>query len=742
MGQGMIVSTSASTATHRDDPWVLSADEPRTDRLYLANGYMSTALDFSSGMLFDSVLAPCYIRGVYTNGGSGGIDRLARIPCWNHFRYGHEAVLERYHRELNLREGIVRTRMTLREDRGPVELTQEMFVSRADQHQAAIRLTVVPSFDGEIEILAGIDAPISGDVHTLAVEGAPHALSLRSRVPPYDVEIAQALTFEIDGARVDVFTGQNSAAAGFALAAHAGESAIATQLVRVATSLEGDDFLEIACRRSDPYDQLREAHIAAWERLWQTDIEVEGDPEVQQFARAGLFYLWSTVREGDHWSIAPMGLSSNGYNGHIFWDAELWMYPTLLVTQPEMGRSCVAYRERTLPAARMRAASNGHRGAQFPWEGAFTGEEMTPHWAETRDFQLHITADVAIGQWWYYLVTRDEGWLRQHGFPVIRECAEHWVSRVEHNVDNDRYEVSDVVCADEYAAHVDNDAFTNAAVRKALRIAVRAAGLLGEPAPAEWSVIADKMYVPYDAQACRHVEFDGYDGQVTKQADVELLAFPLEEVTDRGQIERDLDYYGTVIDPHGPAMSFSVYAILSAQLGRPGDAYEYLKRSYIPNTRRPFWSFSETPTNNEFHFCTGVGGALQALLFGFTGLRLREAALVLGPILPEHWRALRLRNVCVLGARTDIEVEPHRTCVRRHGSGGDLMLALDWERREVTATRESGTEPMWIEFDGEEPIRMRSEKPVPFPREVSAGFRLRVRGAASEDLLHLVVQLP
>ncbi|HEX6508502.1 MAG TPA: glycosyl hydrolase family 65 protein, partial [Chloroflexota bacterium] len=688
--------------TERDDPWMLSAQEPRPDRLYLANGYMGTALDFSGSALFDSGLAPCYVRGVYTDGGSGGVDRLAVVPSWNHFRYGHPAVLEQYRRDLDLRHGILRTTMTLREDRGSVEIVQEMIVSRADRHQAAVQLTIRPSFQGNIEILAGFDVPVGGDVETLEITADPEMLAVYSKIRPYDVEVAQALMFEVDGAQVDVHSGQSHASATFTVAAVANRSFSATQLARLATTLECDDPRSIACSHPERYDQTRDAHVAAWESLWQTDIEIEADPEVQQFVRAGLYYLWSTLWEEDEWSIAPMGLSSNGYNGHIFWDAELWMYPSLLVTQPHMARSCVAYRERTLPAARVRAASNGHRGAQFPWEGGFTGEEMTPHWAETRDFQLHITADVAIGQWWYFLVTRDEGWLRHHGFPVIRECAEYWVSRVEHNAAANRYEVSNVVCADEYAAHVDNDAFTNASIRKALRIAVRAAAILGEPVSAEWSDIADAMYIPYDESTERHLEFDGYDGRVTKQADVELLAYPLEHTTDRAQIERDLDYYGTVIDPHGPAMSFSVYSILSSQLGRCSDAYEYLKRSYVPNTRRPFWAFSETPTNNEFHFCTGIGGALQALLYGFTGLRLREDHLALSPILPEHWRALRLRNIFVLGARTDIEIEPERTVVRRRLSKSTMSAELDWGRSEVTIELFDGAKGMQLRVeDGE-----------------------------------------
>jgi trehalose/maltose hydrolase-like predicted phosphorylase len=673
------------------DSWILTATEPTDGTVYLANGYLGTTLPWDAGLLAQSEPAPCYVRGLYVSGGTDGIDRLAHIPCWYHLRYGAPASVLAYRRDLDLRHGIVRTTITLREARGEVRIEHSILFSRTDRYLAAMQVTVTPEFDGEITFVTGLAPPGQGDSEVLEARPADGGIELRSRTRTYGIEIGQVLRIEEVG-----WTATDSVDGGVTrvlrAAGQAGEPLTLTQVVRTVSGLDEPHPLQSARQVGGTFERIRAAHEESWERLWQTDIEIDGDPQVQRFARAGLYYLWSTVGESDRWSIAPMGLSSNFYNGHIFWDAELWMYPPLLVTQPAMGYSCVAYRRHTLPAALARAAAGGYRGARFPWEAAFTGEEMTPFWADTRDFQLHITADVAIGQWWYYLTTRDPDWLRSEGFPVIRACAEYWASRVEHNAQHDRYELSDVVCADEYAAHVNNDAFTNAAVRAALLIAIRAAELVGEDAPPEWATIAQRMYVPYDPEQRRHLEFDGYDGRITKQADVELLAYPLEYVTDREQIARDLDYYATVIDPNGPAMSFSIYAILSAQLGRSGDAYEYLRRSYLPNTRSPFYAFSETPTNDEFLFCTGVGGALQALLFGFSGLRLHEGYFALDPLLPQHWRALRLRGLFLDGARTDIEILPESVTVRRHLGAGVVELRLDRRTGQVQVETE-GIEP-------------------------------------------------
>jgi trehalose/maltose hydrolase-like predicted phosphorylase len=758
------------------DPWTLTATEPRAELLYVANGYMSTVLNWDGGTLFESPACPCYVRGVYDRTGPGSIDRLAVLPCWSRLRYGAPTKLRHYERRLDLRHGLVHTCFALEETRGIVHLEQTLFASRADPNLAALCLAIRPEFDGDITILGGVEALGGGDFETLELGAEDGMIWLRLRSLAYGIEIMEAVSFQAPGWTCSESVGQTQVASALVTSGKAGQETTLAQMVRLVTTLESPNLAlghppgvegsregttprgypglplqirprgELVGALTPDYGRAKNDHERAWSRLWETDIEIEGDPEIQQFARAALFYLWSTVCGGDRWSIAPMGLSSNAYNGHIFWDAELWMYPSLLVTQPDMARSCVAYREQTLGPARARATSNGYRGAQFPWEGGYSGEEMTPPWWDTRDFQLHITADVAIAQWWYFINTQDVDWLRDHGFPVIRECAEFWASRVEYNAEHDRYEISDVVCADEYAAHVDNDAFTNAAVRIALLIGERAAQILGESAPADWRTIADKMYVPYDGERRIHLEFDGYDGQVTKQADVELLAFPLEYTIDPEQVARDLEFYGAVIDPNGPALSYSVYSILSAQLGREDAAYDYLRRSFVPNTRLPFWSFSETPTNNEFFFCTGAGGALQALLFGFTGLRLREGHFVLAPLLPRSWKALRLRNLYLLGARTDIEIEPGRAVVRRRLADGKAAIhicrmdgasfvAVDWQG-------DLGTKLVLELQDGVGRGRSQTVKPgerTPLSDTFESGIRLRLTRSSGDTVMDVLL---
>ena len=231
-------------------------------------------------------------------------------------------------------------------------------------------------------------------------------------------------------------------------------------------------------------ERLVSRHEALWEDLWKGDIIIDGDPEAQVFARTSLFQLYSNAREGRAASIPPFGLSDREYCGHIFWDSELWMYPPMLFLNQDIARSMVDYRTRLLPGALRKAACYGYRGAMFPWESDDTGDESCPTNALTGTFEHHISSDVAIGIWNYFWMTGDREWLRSEGWPVLREVAEFWMSRVEWNPDGS-CSIRGVVGADEFAHHVTDNAFTNASAIVALRAAVSAARLLAADASAD-----------------------------------------------------------------------------------------------------------------------------------------------------------------------------------------------------------------------------------------------------------------
>ena len=392
-------------------------------------------------------------------------------------------------------------------------------------------------------------------------------------------------------------------------------------------------------------EALMQAHYRLWDELWQGDIRIEEDDDAQRIVRFALFNLYSSCRGGSRLSIPPMGLSLQGYNGHIFWDTELWMYPPMLLWNQDIARSMLDYRFDRLPAARKKALAYGYRGAMFPWESDDSGEEATPTHALTGPFEHHITADIGIACWNYYCVTRDMRWLQREGYPLLKEIADFWASRVTRNQDGS-YSVYNVTGADEYANGVTDNAFTNGAASLALKYACQAAEICGEKVPEIWRAIGENIRIlQFENGVTR--EHSTYKGEMIKQADANLLAYPLGLITDEYRQRQDLEYYAERIDQKdGPAMSYSVYCVQYARMGEADKAYEMFRRCYEPNLRKPFGVISETPTSNNPYFMTGAGGLLQAVLNGFCGLQITDEGIVQLPsVLPSHWKRVTVTGV-------------------------------------------------------------------------------------------------
>jgi trehalose/maltose hydrolase-like predicted phosphorylase len=414
------------------------------------------------------------------------------------------------------------------------------------------------------------------------------------------------------------------------------------------TSAHSDDPLNEAERLTifaalQGSSRLIAFHQKAWDELWKSDIVIDGDDTTQRDIRLMLYHLYSFAREGTSYSLSPMGLSGLGYNGHTFWDTELWMYPALLLLQPKIAASLIEYRYQRLETARRNAASHGYKGAMFPWESAASGNEETPVWALSGPFEHHITADVAIAAWNYYCVTQDKTWLREKGYPILKETADFWASRVERNGPG-HYDILNVVAADEWAENVDNNAFTNAAARANLQYATDAAKILAITPNPDWMTVRTNIPIlRFEDGATK--EHAAYKGEKIKQADVNLLAYPLKEVTAPSAIRKDLEYYLPRVG-EGPAMTHAIFSILYSRLGSPEKAYKTLKDGYTPNLRPPFGVMAETATGNNPYFATGAGGVLQALLNGFGGLEITPAGIMqLKTYLPARWHSLKLTGI-------------------------------------------------------------------------------------------------
>ena len=246
--------------------------------------------------------------------------------------------------------------------------------------------------------------------------------------------------------------------------------------------------------------------------------------------------------------------------------------------------------------------------------------------------------------WKYYQVTGDKEWLRTRGWPILENVAKFWASRVERNGPG-HYDIKNVIGANEWQENIDNNAFTNGMAITVLNYATQAARELGmEPDP-DWMLVANNIPILKFPDGTTR-ENATYDGVMIKQADVNLLAYPLEVVTDKKQIKKDLDYYATRMAPDGPAMGSAILAILYQRLGDPEKAAAVFSGSYKPNEVPPFGVISETAGGTNPYFATGAGGMLQAVMAGFGGLQITDDGITQTNYkLPASWKKLIIRGV-------------------------------------------------------------------------------------------------
>jgi trehalose/maltose hydrolase-like predicted phosphorylase len=290
----------------------------------------------------------------------------------------------------------------------------------------------------------------------------------------------------------------------------------------------------------------------------------------------------------------------------------------------------------------------------FPWESSGEGSEDTPVWALTGPFQHHITGCVGWAFWKYYQVTKDKQWLRERGYPVLKEVADFWASRVERKGPG-RYEINNVIGANEWQENIDNNAFTNGMAITVLRYAGQAAKELGLPTNPDWEHVAQNIPILRfpDGTTRENATYDGVD---IKQADVNLLSYPLEIISEKAQMEKDLTYYEKRMSPEGPAMGNAVLSTLYSRLGKPDKAHEVFVKSYKRNEVPPFQVLAETAGGTNPYFATGAGGMLQSVIFGFGGLNVTNAGITqLKTQLPKNWSFLEIRGVGI--SKSNYEVK-------------------------------------------------------------------------------------
>ena len=744
------------------EPWSLRESELMLDRLAqtesvfaLSNGHIGWRGNLDEGEPHG--LPGSYLNGVYEirplpfaeqvygrpttgqtviNVVNGKLMRLSVDDEPFDVRYGR---LVAHERVLDFRSGLLTRRAEwVSPAGGSVRVTSARLVSFTNRAVAAICYEVEPieqrlQISVQSELLANEQLPDSdGDPRAAAVLQHPldaefdsafdQAVVLVHRTRTSALRIGAAMDHHID-APGDVQTDVRSFPDGGLVTA--------TTVLKPGQRLRIIKFVaygwsgarSLPAVRDQVWASLSGARLAGWDGLvagqrayledfWdRADVQVDGDVEIQQAVRFGLFHVLQAGARGEDRAIPAKGLTGPGYDGHVFWDTESFVLPVLTFTAPDAAASALRWRHSTLPAARERAAQLGLHGAAFPWR-TIAGQECSGYWpAGTAAF--HINADIADAVTRYVDATGDEEFEHGTGMELLVDTARLFRS-LGHHDDAGQFHIDGVTGPDEYSAIADDNVFTNLMAQQNLAAAAAVAAKYMDRAreldvsveeSASWRDAAAAMFIPYDEalgvhpQAARFTQhqrwdfdatppdqyplllhypyFDLYRKQVVKQADLVLAMLTRGDAFTAEQKRRNFDYY-EAITVRDSSLSASIQAVIAGEVGHLDLAFDYLAEAALMDL-----DDLEHNTRDGVHIAS-LAGTWMALVGGFGGLRHAGRVVAFAPRLPEGIRRLAF-SLLVRGRRLRVEVT-HESARYQLVNGEPLDVSHHGETLTLAAT--------------------------------------------------------
>jgi alpha,alpha-trehalose phosphorylase len=703
------------------EPWVVHETELHLDVLAqtesvfaLANGHVGLRGNLDEGEPFG--LPGTYLNAFYelrplpyaepgygdpesgqtvVNVTNGKIIRLLVDDEPFDVRYG---TLRNHERVLDLRAGVLRRRVEWVSPTGrPVRISSMRLVSLVQRAIAAILYEVeavdgrtpvvvqselvanetLPAVNGDPRAAATLDSPLSSLasyahgarvvlVHGTAKSGLRMAAGMDHLVTgPPDTEIVTETGDDLGRVRVTATLEPGQRLRVVKLLAYGWSSTRSTEALRDQASAA------LAEARHSGWDGLLSAQRDYLDDFWEhSDVEVEGDLELQQAVRFGLFHVLQAGARAERRSIPAKGLTGPGYEGHTFWDTETFVLPVLTYTVPHAAGDALRWRHATLDLARQRAKLLGLAGAAFPWR-TIDGRGSSAYWpAGTAAF--HLNPDIADAVVRYQAASDDEAFEREAGFELLLDTARLWRSLGHHDRQR-RFRIDGVTGPDEYSAIADNNVYTNLMAQRNLRAAAEAVQRHPDLAAklaanheeaAAWRDAAEAMLVPYDHELGIHPQaegftehqvwefprtdadqyplmlhfpyFDLYRKQVVKQADLVLALHLRGDAFTEEQKTRNFDYYErlTVRDS---SLSACTQAVIAAELDHLELAYDYFAEAALMDL-----DDLEHNTRDGIHIAS-VAGSWIAAVAGFGGMRDHDGALSFAPRLSERLSRLAFR---------------------------------------------------------------------------------------------------
>lgn len=450
------------------------------------------------------------------------------------------------------------------------------------------------------------------------------------------------------------------------------------------------------------YDYLLKKSSGKWREFWSKNrILIESSNEFDQLAiNFALYHLEIMSPSHDkRFSIGAKGLTGTGYNGHVFWDTEIFIFPFHLFTDPERAKRLLQYRYMHLPEAQEKARANGYEGALFPWESAYTGKEETPKFAAinirtgkrqevaSAIAEHHIVADIAYAVIQYYRNTHDDEFMKREGLALLLETSKFWISRAEE--ENGQLVIKSVIGPDEYTEFIDNNAYTNYMAYfnvKQTLLLMHKYNITDQEFESNATYFLEKLYlpkpnkdkiIPQDDTFLSKPEIDltpyklkqgsqsilkdysrqeVIEMQVLKQADVVMLLYLLPELFSGDIITANLDYYEkrTI---HDSSLSKAIHAIVAARINKLDQAVQFFQEACLIDLG------SSSHSADEGIHAASLGGIWLAIVFGFANISLEENCLKIDPRLPANWKKIGFpfhylgRNLYIEIMKTNIIVE-------------------------------------------------------------------------------------
>jgi alpha,alpha-trehalose phosphorylase len=646
--------------------------------------------------------------------------RIALLVDGERFDLGAGKVRD-YERVLDFRTGLLTRSVDWEADSGKrVRIVSRRLVCMRRKHVAALEYAVTPlNFSGRLRIVSEVDA----DVTNLQAGDDPR---VGSAISGPSLQLVERQPGEQPGGRTLLIL-QRTRNSGFLLATATGSAlagAVDAHIVGLdsghAFEVDARQGLEVVLHKFIAYASSRdmpEAEVAAFARaelqrasaagfdalaaeqaayldqFWrEADVGIEGDDALQQGVRFNQFHLLQSVGRDGKTNIAAKGVTGEGYEGHYFWDTEIYVFPFFLFSRPEIARALLQYRYNGLPKARERARQMAHaRGALYPWR-TIAGEECSAYYP-AGTAQYHINADVAYSIRLYLLATGDFDFIAQYGAEIVLETARIWTGIGSYDRQQ-RFCINEVTGPDEYTALVNNNYYTNAMARMHMRFAADIAERLRAERPQDYARVAAAigleqaeldafraasaaMRLPYDTELGIHEQDDSflskkpwdfaatpkenyplllhyhplviYRHQVCKQADVVLALLLLSDQFTLDDKRRDFDFYERVTT-HDSSLSSCIFSMIAAEVGYRDKAY-----AYFMETAR--LDLDNTHANTQYGVHTAaMAGTWLGVAYGFAGMRLDDTGLRFAPTLPDKWRSYHFK-LHVRGALLEVVVD-------------------------------------------------------------------------------------